>query len=204
MKKTTILLTIPFLLFCYSAISAETRGVTDDTIKMGHLTADTGPIAKDSQSLTEGARNYIRYINQEGGINGRKIELVAEDSGYSIPRAISAFKKLLYRDKVLTFVGPTSTGESTALFSQVAKEKVVIIPFSGSETMAKPFKRYVFGFTLTYQDAIKILFDYAIEDLKTKNAKMAIVYPDVEFGKVGLKEAEDRQRYMGLNSMRKY
>ncbi|MBI4621409.1 MAG: ABC transporter substrate-binding protein [Desulfobacterales bacterium] len=198
MKNISIFLIAPFLLFCYSAISAETRGVTKDTIKMGHITADTGPIAKDSQSITEGVRNYIRHINEQGGINGRKVELVSEDSGYSIPRAMSAFKKLLYKDMVFTFFGPTSTGEATALLSQIAKEKVVTVPITAAETMSKPLKRYVFGASLSYEAAIRILFDYVMEDLKSKNPKIAIVYPDVEFGKVGRTEARIQAKIYGV------
>ena len=111
MRKISIILITLLVLFCYGEVFAETRGVTKDTIIMGHLNADTGPAARDSQSISEGIKNYVRYINEQGGIHGRKVKVISEDTGYSIPRALAAFKKFLYKDKVLTLLGPTSTGE---------------------------------------------------------------------------------------------
>jgi branched-chain amino acid transport system substrate-binding protein len=188
------------LLFCYGGVFAETRGVTKDTIIMGHLNADTGPIAKDSQALSEGIRNYVQYINEQGGLHGRKIKLIAEDTGYSIPRAMAAFKKLLYRDNVFTTFGPTSTGESTVLIPQFQKEKIVGLMISPAEHMFKPFKRYAFHFATSYENQIKILFDYIFRDMKAKypNPKIAIVYPDVEVGKSAAREAQRQAKIFGV------
>ncbi|MEW6614074.1 MAG: ABC transporter substrate-binding protein [Thermodesulfobacteriota bacterium] len=174
---------------CYAG---EAKGVTKDTIIMGHLNADTGPIAKDSQGISEAIKNYIRYINEQGGIHGRKIKFVSEDTGYSIPRAMAAFKKILYKDNVFTIFGPTSTGEATVLLPQVQKEKICTVMISPAEHMFKPFKRYVFHFVCSYENQIKILFDYILKDMKAKfpNPRIAIVYPDVEVGKSAAREAQ--------------
>ncbi|MEW6615604.1 MAG: ABC transporter substrate-binding protein [Thermodesulfobacteriota bacterium] len=198
MKRISIILTVPLLLFCYTAVLGETRGVTKDTIIMGHITADTGPVAKDAQAISEGIRNYVSHLNEQGGIYGRKIKIISEDSGYSIPRALTAFKKLLSKDMVFTLFGPTSTGEATALFSQIQKEKICTLQISPGGHMFDPFKRYVFHYVLTYENQVKILFDYILSDMKAKNPKIAIVYPDVEAGKSGAREARNQAKIFGV------
>ncbi|MEW6614854.1 MAG: ABC transporter substrate-binding protein [Thermodesulfobacteriota bacterium] len=198
MKRISIILTVPLLLFCYTAVLGETRGVTKDTITVGYLTANTGPIAKDSQAVSSGVRNYIRYVNEQGGINGRKIKVIYEDTGYSIPRALASFKKLLYRDQVLTFFGPTSTGETTVLFSQIGKEKIAILTISPSQQMFKPFHRYVFHIFLSYENCVEILFDYIINDMKARNPKISIVYPNIDVGKGPARVANERAKMMGV------
>jgi branched-chain amino acid transport system substrate-binding protein len=197
MKKVSVFLTATLLLFCYTAVLGETRGVTKDTITVGYLTANTGPIAADSQALSSGARNYIRYINEQEGINGRKIKVIYEDTGYSIPRAIAAFKKLLYKDNVLTFFGPTSTGESMVLFSQIEKEKICTLTISPAQQMFKPLHRYVFHAFLSYENCVEILFDYIINDMKAKKPKISIVFPNIEAGRAATKVANERAKILG-------
>ncbi len=198
MKKIAIVLAVQLLLFCHGAVLAETRGVTKDTIILGRMTADTGPIARDSQSISEGIKNYVSYINEQGGIHGRKIKLIPEDTGYSIPRAFAAFKKLLYRDKVFTISGPTSSGETAALYSQFQKEKICGLPMSASESAFNPFKRYIFMFMLTFENQVKILFDYVLSDMKAKNPKIAVLYPDIEVGKAVIVEARKQANIYGV------
>jgi branched-chain amino acid transport system substrate-binding protein len=198
MKRIAIVLLIQFLLFCHGAVLAETRGVTNDTIILGRMTADTGPIARDSQSISEGIKNYMSYINEQGGIHGRKIKLIPEDTGYSIPRAFAAFKKLLYRDRVFTISGPTSSGETAALYSQFQKEKICGLPMSASESAFNPFKRYIFMFMLTFENQVKILFDYMLVDMKARNPKVAVLYPDIEVGKAVIAEARKQANIYGV------
>ena len=90
MKKMSIILLTQLLLFCYGEVFAETRGVTKDTIIMGFISADTGPIARDTATVAEAIRNYVRYINEQGGIHGRTIKLISEDTAVSIPRTMAA------------------------------------------------------------------------------------------------------------------
>ena len=101
------------------------RGVTDTTIKIGAIMDLTGPVAGDiTLPIAEGLRNYMRHVNDMGGIFGRKIKLIVEDDRYSIPAGLAAFKKLLFRDEIFALFGPASTGEARALFGQIEKLKV--------------------------------------------------------------------------------
>ena len=179
--------------------SEEVRGVTDDTVKVGVILDLTGPTATIQVQAVNAIRNYVRYLNEQGGIHGRKVKLIIEDDRFSIPAAIAAFKKLVYRDEVFAIMGTGNTGASAALFSQFKKEKIVDINPSCSEIFVKPPKRYVFIFSATYQDGIRLIFDYIIKDLKDKAPRIAFVYSDNEMGKTGLAEARRLAKLHGFS-----
>ncbi|MEW6616383.1 MAG: ABC transporter substrate-binding protein [Thermodesulfobacteriota bacterium] len=78
-----------FIFFITETIiqAKEVRGVTDDTIKIGTIADMTGPVSETFIPYVFGARNYFKYINDKGGINGRKVKVLLEDDRYSIRRA---------------------------------------------------------------------------------------------------------------------
>ncbi|PJB40004.1 MAG: hypothetical protein CO106_09770, partial [Deltaproteobacteria bacterium CG_4_9_14_3_um_filter_44_9] len=134
--------------------------------------------------MVEAYRIFFRHINDEGGINGRKIKLVAEDSRYSIPASIAAFKKLLFKDQMLALLGPVSIGETKVLFRHIEKEKIPTLPWAPDESVMKPYKRYVFPTSGFYDNEWGVTLDYIVNKLKAKNPKIAMATVDVESGKV--------------------
>ncbi|MDY7030881.1 MAG: ABC transporter substrate-binding protein [Thermodesulfobacteriota bacterium] len=174
-----------FIVFCRTSPYAENvQGVTDDTIKIGMILDQTGPGAHVVVPITKGIKSYFKHINQQGGINGRKLETTVEDDRYSIPMAITAFKKLVYKDKVFTLIGPTSTGGITALIHSIQKEKIPFMSAIMPEITVKPFKRYIFIIADIYPNQMTVLIDYILKDFKLKEPRFALIYPDNETGKV--------------------
>ncbi|MDY7033248.1 MAG: ABC transporter substrate-binding protein [Thermodesulfobacteriota bacterium] len=207
MEKNTLmrgyhLIVLLFFVFLFSTtfpLKADgARGVTDSEVKVGIIIDQTGPAAFVGIPYTEALRNYFRYINDQGGINGRNVKVLVEDDRYTIPGSIAAFKKLLYKDKVLALMFLGGTGQAMALFSQVQKEKVPVMVGSLAEKMINPFRRYIFNPGATYEDQIKVIFDYIIKDLKSKNPRIVAVYPDLEFGKTNLAAARASAASYGL------
>ena len=192
---------IPALLLLgnFSAYAGKVRGVSDDTIKVAVLVDLTGPAAQSSTPYRNAFRDYFGHLNEQGTINGRKIKLVVEDDRYSIPVALAAFKKVVFKDKVFAMFGPSGTGHTVALFKVVQKNKIPNFTQSTSEAIINPFKRYLFTTGASYQDQFKVIFDYIAKDLKAKNQKIAYVGPDNEFGKVGLRASIKRAKRYGLN-----
>jgi branched-chain amino acid transport system substrate-binding protein len=180
------------------AYSEEARGVTKDLIKIGVIIDLTGPTSNIGVMQIEAYKNFIRHINDEGGIHGRKIKLIIEDDRYSIPAGIAAFKKLLFKDQVLALLGPTSVGETKVLFRHIEKEKIPTLPWAPDESVMKPYKRYVFPTSGFYDNEWGVTFDHIINKLKPKNPKVAFCYPDVESGKAVRDLAEDWARFFGL------
>jgi len=182
-----LVIVLTFLLGSDCAHSKEVRGVTKDTIKIGVIMDQTGLAAPITVPITEATRTYFKNINDQGDINGRKVKIIVEDDRYTIPGAIAAFKKLIFRDEVLSILQTGGTGQTFALMRQIKKLKVPTISTSLAEGITTPTRRYIFTPAASYDDGLKIVVDYIMRDLKAKNPKIAFVYPDVEFGKNGLR-----------------
>ena len=185
----TVCFFIVFILIWWSAdgYSEPVRGVTDTTIKIGAILDQTGPIAGDiGLPVTEALKIYTQYINDGGGLFGRKVKLIVEDDRYSIPAGIAAFKKLLFKDRILAMVGPASVGETKALFGQIDRLKIPTITGAPDKSVVVPFKRYMFMPFNVYGDQLGVIFDYIINDLKPEKFDITFVYPDAESGKVAL------------------
>ena len=178
------------LFLCRTNIYADNvRGVTDNTIKIGMILDQTGPGAHIVVPITKGIESFFRHVNEHGGINGRRMDVYVEDDRYSIPMAITAFKKLVFKDNVFTLIGPTSTGGITALVRSIEKEKIPFMSAIMPEITVKPFKHYIFTMADIYPNQMKVLIDYILKDLNPKEPRIALVYPDNETGKVDRESA---------------
>ena len=104
-----VFMTFFCLLLCDSALAEKVRGVNDSEIRIGVIYDQTGPATPVTVPASKAIRNHFRWVNEKGGIHGRKIKTIIEDDRYSIPATISAYKKLLLKDKVLVLMGPASS-----------------------------------------------------------------------------------------------
>ncbi|MDY7034008.1 MAG: ABC transporter substrate-binding protein [Thermodesulfobacteriota bacterium] len=170
--------------------SNEVRGVTDDTITVGLICDQTGPIADITLPLSEGVRNYTRHVNDQGGIHRRKIKLLVEDDRYSIPVTMAAFKKLIYKDKILALMGPGSVGGTRTLLRQIEKLKLPTVPPIADKILVYPFRRYIFLPCDFYDDEIGVMFEYIMKDMKVQTPRLAFCYPDAESGKLTMRSAK--------------
>ena len=176
----TLILTLSF---SQASFSETVRGVTDTTVKIGMIADMTGPIASVTAILGEATRNYTRYINDKGGIHGRKVISLVEDDHYSIPLGIAAFKKLVFKDGVFALMGPYHTASIKAIFGQMEKLKIPNIAFLPQPSMVNPIKRYMFTTGEFYDDDFGVIFEYIMNELKPRDMKIAFVTFDGESGK---------------------
>lgn len=180
--------------------SESVRGVTETIIKLGAIIDQTGPAAGDvGLPVTEALKIYTRYINDKGGIFGRKVKLIIEDDRYSIPAGIAAFKKLLFKDQIFGLVGPCSVGEAKTLLRQIEQRKIPNIALAPDEAIVNPSRRYVFLPFNLYDDQLGVIFDYIVNDLKSEKIDIIFVYPDVESGKVALAGTRKWAEYFNLD-----
>ncbi len=203
MNRKRNLALIGFFTICLGLMSittafSEVRGVSKDKIQLGMILVKTGPVAALGLPDGWGVQDVISSINNEGGIAGRKIDFIWEDDQWKTPLAISAFNKLIYRDKVLGIVTIAGTAQNIALMDQIDKDKVVTIPDALATEFYKPYKPYIFVLGATYETQVKLMFDYIMNDLKAKNPKIGVVYAETEFGKKGLEAARKRAKQYGL------
>lgn len=204
MKVRDIFLFVAILVSCSSffmttvGYAKEVRGVSKDTINYGIICDLSGPAARPSTDHMWGFKNYLLYMNEQGGVHGRKFNVIVEDDHYSVPSSIAAFKKLVFRDGVLGIWASVATASANSLFRQIEKEKVVYTPGSLSDIITEPYKRYVFGSAASYEDNVKLIYDYIMKDLKAKDPKIVYVGPDSEMGHVGLKAARESAKFHGI------
>ncbi|MFC1823400.1 ABC transporter substrate-binding protein [Thermodesulfobacteriota bacterium] len=173
-KLFLIFLGISVLIFGWFGSSAGEVGVTDTTIKIGSIYDTTGITAHWGLARTEAHRAYLNYINDQGGINGRKIIQVHENDEYKPSRTVLSYKKLLDVDKVFCFISGWGAPTTDAVVPIAEKNKVPYIFFSGNNpSYLWPVRRYIFPIWPLYEDYPRILVDYIAKDLKMKNAKIA-------------------------------
>src|ERR1700689_707050 len=165
-------------------------GVTDTEIKIGNVEAYSGPVsAYGVIGKTEDA--YFKMINDAGGINGRKINFISYDDGYSPPKTVEQVRKLIESDEVLLAFNAIGTPTQTAVQKyQNAKKVPQLFIASGASKWNDPKEfPWTMGFQPSYRVEARIFAKYI---LKTKpDAKVAVFYQNDDFGKdyvAGLKE----------------
>ena len=176
-------------LFVLSFTSAAlAQGVTADTILIGQSVALSGPAQELGKEMKAGAEAYFNYVNENGGINGRKIKLISIDDGYEPDRAKVNTQKLIKDDKVLALFGYVGTPTSNAALPLFTEGKVPFIgAFTGAQSLREPLNRYIFNVRASYFDETEqIVGHLARQGLK----KIAVFYQNDAYGKAGLAGVE--------------
>src|SRR5437667_3829190 len=115
---------------------AETRGVTNSGIGLGMHTDLSGPAATYGVSSSNAVKLRFDDVNGAGGIHGRKIKLIVEDTQYQVPRAVQAGNKLINRDHIFAMVAGLGTPMNNALFKDQFEAGVPnLFPLSAARSM---------------------------------------------------------------------
>jgi len=159
---------------------------TQEPIKIGAVFSVTGP----ASFLGEPEKNTVLMlrdqINKAGGINGRTVEIIIEDSKSDETQAVVAAKKLIEKEKVVAIIGPSTTGESMALVPIVTAAKVPMISCAAGAAITQPVADRFWVFKTAQYDtsAVERIFDY----MKKKGiTSVGIVSVSTSFGDAGRK-----------------
>ncbi len=165
-------------------------GATDTEIKIGNVEAYSGPAsAYGVIGKTEEA--YFKMINDEGGINGRKINWISYDDGYSPPKTVEQIRKLIESDEVLLVFNALGTPTQSAVQKyQNAKKVPQLFLATGASKWNDPKEfPWTMGFQPSYRVEARIFAKYILKE--KPNAKVALFYANDDFGKdyvAGIKE----------------
>src|SRR5437879_6588282 len=165
-----------------SAAQKETRGVSKTEIVLGMHTDLSGPAATYGVSSSNAVKMRFDDVNEKGGIAGRKIKLIIEDTQYQIPRAVQAGAKLINRDHIFAMVASLGTPMNNALFKDQLEAGVPsLFPLSAARSMYEPFHKLKFYSAASYVDQVRAGINYFV----TKKGKKAlcVMYQDTDFGK---------------------
>jgi branched-chain amino acid transport system substrate-binding protein len=165
-------------------------GATDAEIKIGNIMPYSGPAsAYGVIGKTEAA--YFSKINAEGGINGRKINFITYDDGYSPPKAVEQARKLVESDEVLLVFNPLGTPSNSAIQKYLNSKKVPQLFVATGATKWNDPKNFpwTIGWQPSYQSEARIYSKFLMKE--KPDAKIAILYQNDDFGKDYLKGLKD-------------
>ena len=186
MTKTRILsqaLSVVIVSVLGSASFAEepTHGVTDTEIIIGTVTDLSGVTAIQGVNNANAIRLLFDEANAKGGINGRKIRYIVEDSQYQVPRAVQAMNKLLNNDKVFMTLQDGGTPMNNATWPMaIDKDTPKLLPLTAARSMYEPYHRLKFSQTSSYVDQMRAGTKYFVEQRGKK--AICVMYQDTDFG----------------------
>ncbi len=161
-------------------------GVTDTEIKIGNIMPYSGP-ASAYGIIGKAQSAYFQMINDQGGINGRKINYVTYDDAYSPPKTVEQARKLVESDNVLLIFAPLGTPPNSAIHKYMNAQKVPHLFLATGATKWNDPKNFpwTMGWQPSYQAEGRIYAKYLLE--KKPDAKVAILYQNDDYGKDYLK-----------------
>jgi branched-chain amino acid transport system substrate-binding protein len=181
-----------------TVLAADTvRGVSDSEILIGTYTDLSGVTAAWGLNNTNAIRMAFDETNEKGGINGRKIKYLVEDSQYSVPRSIQATNKLINRDGVFLMIANGGTPMNNAtLPEEIEKGVPNMFPLAFARSMYEPFQRLKFGLFASYYDQMRAGVKYFVEQRGKKT--LCAMYQDTDFGREVMSGVWDQAKAMGL------
>jgi len=189
-----------FSLVCLMAAPClAQRGVTKDTIKLGLILVKTGPVAALGLPNGQGMVDYLQYLNDQGGVAGRKIDVIWEDDQFEAPKSVAALKKLITRDNVLTVITTGGSNQTIANMQTINEYKAPNIPNALMKEFYDPFQPYIFAMGATYEAQYECMVDYIFNDLKEKNPRIGVVYAKKEYGVGSLEAIRKRAKAYGVD-----
>ncbi|MCD4650960.1 MAG: ABC transporter substrate-binding protein [Candidatus Cloacimonetes bacterium] len=160
-------------------------GISNDSILIGISNAQSGPALFLGTELSKGAQAYFNYVNDNGGINGKKIKVIQYDDGYEPKRCTANTNKLIANDKVFALFGYVGTPTCKAAAPMIQRAKVpFFFPFTGAGFLRDTSKfSYTFNLRATYDIETEAMVDYLV---KKGSNKIAIFIQADAYGRAGL------------------
>jgi branched-chain amino acid transport system substrate-binding protein len=195
----TLSVTLATLLMASGGIAqAEQQGVTDTEIVIGTTTDLSGVTAVQGVNNANSLRMVFDQANAAGGVNGRKIHYVVEDTQYQVPRAVQAINKLLNLDHIFfTVVNGGTPMNNAEMPMQFAKNVPNIFPLTAARAMYEPFNPLKFGQFASYYDQMRSGVKYFVQHDHVSH--LCVMYQDTDFGRDVLAGVEDETKALGMS-----
>jgi ABC-type branched-subunit amino acid transport system substrate-binding protein len=179
--KTT---TTAFIALSLTASPVHAQAAAEDEILFGKTSSLSGPLAEIGVDATTATNAYFEYINQQGGIHGKKLRLLTLDDSYSTEKGVANARQLIEKEKAFALLNMAGTPTNKALLPIIAEHNIPSIgPYTGSDIVRTPHNRLIFNIRAGYSDeADTIVRHLEIRGIK----KIAVVYQNNAFGKEGL------------------
>lgn len=182
---------VSFLALPIASTAAEMRGVTATEIRIGQTMPYSGPVSAFG-ALGKGEVGYFKMLNERGGINGRKINLISLDDSYAPPKTVEQTRRLVESDEVALIFSSIGTAHNTAIAKYLqAKNIPQLFVGSGASKFADPaqYPQATLGVQAPFRYEARLYARYALA--KNPNAKFAVISQNDDFGRdylLGLKD----------------
>lgn len=183
MKKILMIVLVIAMIFS-TAFTAEnsSNGITDDSITIGSFQALSGALAFIGVSMDKGMQAYFNWVNENGGVWGRKVNLITVDDQFVPSKTVIEVKRLVEQDKVFAIVGGLGTPGCLAVMDYLNDGGVPFVyQGSGSSLLAIPPKEFIFSVQPNYSIEAPIVGKYLTEVANKK--KIGMIYRAAEDGK---------------------
>jgi branched-chain amino acid transport system substrate-binding protein len=171
--------------------AAEMRGVTATEIKIGQTMPYSGPVSAFG-ALGKGEVGYFKMLNERGGINGRKVNLISLDDSYAPPKAVEQTRRLVESDEVALIFSTIGTAQNTAISKYLQSKNIPqLFVGSGASKFADiaQFPQATLGVQGPFRYEARLYARYALA--KNPDAKFAVISQNDDFGRdyvAGLKD----------------
>ncbi|WP_395058856.1 ABC transporter substrate-binding protein [Polaromonas sp.] len=173
------------------------QGVSKTEITLGSIQDLSGPIAGFGKQARLGMLLRVDEINEQGGINGRKLRIIVEDSAYDPKKAVLAAQKLVNQDKIFMMVGHIGTAQNLAAMPvQFDKNVINFFPITAAREMYEPFHKLKYSFAATYFDQMRNAAPKLVKEKGIK--KVCTMYQDDEFGLEVMRGGEAGLKTIGM------
>ncbi|HTP27718.1 MAG TPA: ABC transporter substrate-binding protein [Anaeromyxobacteraceae bacterium] len=180
------------------AESVAPRGIAPDEIVLGMTAPFSGSAKELSRHWRTGWELAFSLVNEQGGINGRRVRLVALHDGNDPKKALLVAKELLEKHRVFAMVGNVGTASTSSFLEHLLEEKVLLYcPLTGGKHVrSDPPDRYVFNCRTSYAEEVSAAVRYLVEVRRIKPSQMVILTEANGYGEAGYKGfASQLRRY---------
>ncbi len=179
------------------ASSGGVPGVTDRRILIGSSLALGGHAGYLGTQTLHGALSYLNFVNEQGGVHGRTIDVIALDDGYDPPRCVANTQKLIVDDGVFALFCYVGTPTTVKIIPLVDQAHIPLVGmFTGANALREPLNRYIVNVRASYYQETGAAVKHLVEDLGIR--KVAVFYQYDAYGFDGLKGTELALKKYGL------
>jgi len=172
-------------------------GVTDKEIVLGSSLALKGHASYLGIQTLRGAKCYINYVNENGGVFGRKIRIIAYDDSYDPPKCLANTQRLLINDKVFALFCYVGTPTTIKVLPMIEEAKIPLIGmFTGANALREPFNPYLINIRASYYQETREAVRHLVQDLNLQ--RIAVFYQYDAYGFDGLTGTELALKSFGL------
>jgi branched-chain amino acid transport system substrate-binding protein len=177
---------------------AQARTDAPAAIKIGAIFDRSGPTSDVGVPYSDGVLAYVAYVNSRGGIRGRKIQLLSQDTGYNVARSEAFYQQL--RTSGIAAISGWATADTEAFKSRVAADRLPYVSASYAESVANPRETpYNFFIAPSYSQQMRIALKWISRQAGNRRVQVAVCFSDSPFGRSPL---EDGKRYIDAKRLR--